>query len=208
MRSAVWVGLTLGAVLPGTAVAQTIEFHLDAVGLTYQEVREGRDALGTGGGAAIVLRVKRFAIDVRGYTAKVEPDSGGAGYDFRQIDVRVSYRINPFLALEVGGGRRYVTPEFATQEVGVFRIGVLSENDLTQLAKVWVRGAYLANPQFSGGGTADVSFEFGLGVAVGTANGRFRVRAEYEFQRIDREVDAAKVPLQLSLARAGIAFGF
>jgi hypothetical protein len=202
------MGLAVAAALPGAAAAQTIEFHLDAVGLTYQEVREGRDAIGTGGGTAIVLRVKRFALDVRGYKANVQPDSGGAAYDFQQIDVRASFRVNPFLALEVGGGRRYVTPEFATQEVGVFRIGVLSENDLTQLAKVWVRGAYLPNPKFSGGGTADVSFEFGLGVAVGTANGRFRVRAEYEFQRIDREVDAAGVPLQLSLARAGIAVGF
>jgi hypothetical protein len=208
VRASFWAGLALAAGLPGAAGAQTIEFHLEAVGLTYQEVREGRDALGTGGGAGIVLRVKRFSLDVRGYTAEVEPDSGGAGYDFRQIDVRASYRVNPFLAVEIGGGRRYVTPEFASQEVGVIRIGVLSENDLTQLAKVWVRGAYLANPQFSGGGTADLAFEFGLGVAVGTANGRFRVRAEYEFQRIDREVDAANVPLQLSLARAGIAFGF
>jgi hypothetical protein len=208
MRSAAWLGFAIAVVVPGAALAQTIEFHLDAVGLTYQEVREGRDALGTGVGGAIVLRVKRFALDVRGYQARVEPDSGGAGYDFQQIDVRVSFRVNPFLALEVGGGRRYVTPEFATQEVGVIRIGVLSENDLTRLAKVWVRGAYLANAQFSGGGTADVSFEFGLGVAVGTANGRFRVRAEYEFQRIDREVGPASVPLQLSLVRAGIAFGF
>ncbi|MCZ6915817.1 MAG: hypothetical protein O7I93_03485 [Gemmatimonadetes bacterium] len=208
MRAGVLVGVALAAALPGSAAAQTFEFHLEAVGLTYQEVREGRDAVGKGGGAGIVLRVKRFGLDVRGYTAEVEPDSGGAGYDFRQIDVRLSYRFSKFLALEVGGGRRYVTPEFATQEVGVLRIGVLSENDLTQLAKVWVRGAYLANPQFSGGGTGDVAFEFGLGVALGAANGRFRVRVEYEFQRIDREVGAASVPLQLSLARAGIAFGF
>ena len=208
MRAGVLVGVAIAAALPGSAAAQTFEFHVEAVGLTYQEVREGRDAVGKGGGAGIVLRVKRFGLDVRGYTAEVEPDSAGAGYDFRQIDVRASYRFSQFLALEVGGGRRYVTPEFATQEVGLLRIGVLSENDLTRLAKVWVRGAYLANPQFSGGGTGDVAFEFGLGVALGTANGRFRVRVEYEFQRIDREVDAASVPLQLSLARAGIAFGF
>jgi hypothetical protein len=64
-----------------------------------------------------------------------------------------------------------------------------------RLADVWVRGAYLA-------------FEFQLGVGLGTANKRFRLHAEYEFQRIDREVGTNDVPIQLSLARAGISFGF
>ena len=92
--------------------------------------------------------------------------------------------------------------------MGLIRIGVLSENQITRLADVWVRGAYLANPRFSGGGSADLAFEFQLGVGLGTANKRFRFHAEYEFQRIDREVGTNDVPIQLSLARAGISFGF
>ena len=35
-----------------------------------------------------------------------------------------------------------------------------------------------------------------------------RFHAEYEFQRIDREVGANDVPIQLSLARVGVSFGF
>jgi hypothetical protein len=185
-----------------------VRFNFDAVGLTYQEVREGREATGTGGGGGVELRVGRFRLDARAYAAQLEPDSGGSSYDFKQIDVRVSFAVHRLLSLEVGGGRRYVDPEFATQEVGVIRIGVLSENQLTRLADVWVRGAYLADPRFSGGGSADLAFEFQLGVGIGTANKRFRVHFEYEFQRIDREVASSKVPMQLSLARAGIAFGF
>ena len=204
-------GLTIAAVAlcaPQGILAQTIRFNFDGVTLTYQEVREGRSSTGRGGGGGIELRVGRFRLDARAYTARLEPDSGGSEYDFKQVDVRVSYAVNELLALEIGGGRRYVDPENATQEVGLIRIGVLSENQITRLADVWVRGAYLADPRFSGGGSADMAFEFQLGVGLGTANKRFRFHAEYEFQRIDREVGTSNVPIQLSLARAGISFGF
>ncbi len=204
-------GLAIAAVAlcaPQGILAQTIRFNFDGVSLTYQEVREGRSSTGRGGGGGIELRVGRFRLDARAYTARLEPDSGGSAYDFKQVDVRVSYAVNELLALEIGGGRRYVDPENATQEVGLIRIGVLSENQITRIADVWVRGAYLANPGFSGGGSADLAFEFQLGVGLGTANKRFRFHAEYEFQRIDREVGTNDVPIQLSLARAGISVGF
>lgn len=50
--------------------------------------------------------------------------------------------------------------------------------------------------------------ELGLGAALGTANGRVRVRAEYEFQRIDREVGRAPVPIQVTVGKLGIDLGF
>ena len=71
-----------------------------------------------------------------------------------------------------------------------------------------LRGAYLVDPRFSGGGSSDLAFEFQLGDGIGTANKRFRFHVEYEFQRIDRKVGSSDVPIQMSLARAGIAFGF
>ena len=148
-------GLAIVAVAlcaPQGILAQTIRFNFDAVSLTYQEVREGRSSTGQGGGGGIELRRGRFRLDARAYIARLEPDSGGSEYDFKQVDVRVSYAVTERLSLEVGGGRRYVDPENATQEVGLIRIGVLSENQITRLADVWVRGAYLANPRFSGGG--------------------------------------------------------
>jgi hypothetical protein len=205
--------LLLWALLSGlwatTAVGQKIRFRLDLVGLTYQEGgNEGFD-LGSGVGGAVDFRLKRFLITVDGHAARMVPeDDGAVEYDFAQFDVRLGYEFTPFLALQVGGQRRYVRPEFAAQEVGMLSVGVLSENQLNRISSVWLRGAYLINPQFSGGGQSELSFDFGLGVAVGTANGRFRGSAEYNFQRIDRQVDNAGVPIQVSVARLGIALGF
>lgn len=203
------LGLALATLMPAVLSAQSVRFKLDAIGMTYQEAREGRDGIGAGAGGGVEWRYKRFVFDVRAFGVRVDPDSVGIpNFNLAQVDVRIGYLLTPFLAAEVGGGHRYVDPDFAAQELGTFRIGVSSENVLTRLASVWVRGAYLVNPQFSGGGSADLAFEFGLGVGVGTANGRFRFHAEYEFQRIDRTVNTVDSPIQTSLARTGIAIGF
>jgi len=42
---------------------------------------------------------------------------------------------------------------------------------------------------------------------VGSQNGRYRFTADYGFQRIDRKVNTAKVPIEQSLVRLGIAVG-
>ncbi len=47
-----------------------------------------------------------------------------------------------------------------------------------------------------------------LRTAVGTANRRFQITAESRFQRIDRKVSGVEVPIQLTVARLGIEFGF
>lgn len=209
MMRAALLSVVLSCLCAATAVGQTIRFRLDVVGLTYQEGGNQGVDLGSGVGGAVDFRLKRFLITVDGHTARMVPeDDGAVEYDFAQFDVRVGYEFTPFLALQVGGQRRYVTPEFAAQEVGMLSVGVLSENQLNRISSVWLRGAYLINPQFSGGGQSELSFDFGLGVAVGTANGRFRGSAEYSFQRIDRQVDNVAVPIQVSVARLGIALGF
>jgi hypothetical protein len=193
-----------------TSVAgQRVRLRVDGIALTYQEVAGGRDAVGAGGGGGLEISLGRFRLDGRIHSARVAPDSSHlASYDFTQVDVRIDYLLTPVFALEVGGGRRYVRPEFSAQGVGYTRIGIFSENRLHRLASVWVRGAFLPGPRFSGGGTAELAFEFSLGAGVGTANGRFRFHAEFEFQRIDREAGGADVPIQQSLARTGIAIGF
>ncbi len=47
-----------------------------------------------------------------------------------------------------------------------------------------------------------------LRTAVGTANRRFQITAESRVQRIDRKVSGVEVPIQLTVARFGIEFGF
>ena len=48
----------------------------------------------------------------------------------------------------------------------------------------------------------------GLLVSVGPQNGRYRLTADYGFQRIDRKVGTAKTPIEQSLVRLGVAVGF
>lgn len=209
MRRAINLAFVAGVLVAPALQGQTVRFHLQGAVLTYQEIRDGRDGTGAGGGGGIELNIKRFRLEATAFGARVEADDEAfVDFDLAQVDVRVGYWLTQFLALEVGGGRRYVKPDFAAQEVGLLRVGFFSENTMNRLSTVWVRGAYLVNPQFSGGGTADVAFEFGLGVGLGTANGRFRFQVEYDFQRIDREIGSSAVPIQMSVGRSGIAFGF
>ena len=83
------------------------------------------------------------------------------------------------------------------------RLGI--EVRLARIAGLWVKGAYLPFSRFSGGGSAGLSLEVGLGVEVGAATDRIQGFAGFEYQRIDREA-AADVPLQFSLGQLGIRF--
>jgi len=69
-------------------------------------------------------------------------------------------------------------------------------------------GAYLAAPKFSGGGSAGLAFEIGLGIGVGPQGGRLRFTTDYDFQRIDREVNGAATPIQSLVTRAGAVVRF
>lgn len=208
MRRALTVALGLGVLCAGSAQAQKIRLGLSGLGMSYAETNQSRSWDGGGGAGSLVLRVGRFGLDAYGFTAKLKADSSNVSdFDMLQGDVRASFFIVPMIAVELGFGRRAADPDFATQDLGLWRFGILSEMRLTRLGIIWIRGAYLA-PRFEGGGDVGLSAEVGLGIAVGTSNGRFRLRADYEFQRIDREVDAQDVPIQLSLAKLGLEVGF
>lgn len=199
----------LGWLLPPAAPAQTVRVGVQAVGITYSEIDQGHRAEGGGAGATFSLRWRRFLLDASGMKVRLDPKGySGPSFDLLQGDVRLSYAFAPAFAVEIGGGRRAVSPEFATQDVGVVRLGLLSEIALSRAASVWARGAYLVNSRFSGGGSADLAVELGLGVGLGTASGRFRGRADFEFQRIDRQVAAAQVPLQMAVGKLGLEVGF
>jgi hypothetical protein len=208
MRRALTVALALGLFAAGRAEAQKIRLGLSGLGISYAETNAGRSWDGGGGAGSVVLRLGRFGLDAYGLTAKLKADSVNVSdFDMLQGDVRASFFIVPVIAVEIGFGRRATDPDFAAQDFGLWRFGILSEMPLTSLGLIWIRGAYLA-PKFEGGGDVGLSAEVGLGIAVGTANGRFRARADYEFQRIDREVEGQGVPIQTSLAKLGLEVGF
>lgn len=202
--------LLLGWLLPAAAPAQTVRFGLQGVGVTYSEINQGRRAEGGGVGGTFSLRWRRFLLDASGMKARMNPkgSAGGPSFDLLEGDVRLSYAFAPGFAVEVGGGRRAVTPEFATQSVGVVRLGLWSEIALNRISSIWARGAYLVNSRFDGGGSANLAVELGLGASVGTANGRFRGRTDFEFQRIDRKVGTAAVPLEMAVGKLGLEIGF
>ena len=180
-----------------------------SVGMTYTELTDATKAEGVGGGATLQLRWRRFGLEGLVAKARMKPvNEALEQYDFVQFDVRLNYWIASLVAIEVGGEWWSIDPQFAAQEVGAGRIGIVSQYPLANISEIWARGAYLINPRFSGGGEAGLAVEVGLGIAVGTSNRRFRVVAESNFQRIDRRVNGVEVPLQLTQARLGVVVGF
>jgi hypothetical protein len=201
--------LTLFASSTTALWSQTVRVGVHSVAMTHNEVNESRTAEGVGGAASLMLRWRRLGLEAVGLRARMKPDSADLReFDVLQWDVRFSFWVAPVVAIEIGGGARTIDPEFAAPDVGAIRIGFVSEYPMARIASVRARGAYLVNPRFNGGGEAGLAVELGLGVAVGTANGRFRVNAESQFQRIDREVNSVEVPIQVTLATLGVELGF
>ncbi len=202
------VGLA-ALVVTATVEAQTVRIGVHGVAVTHNEITDQLSANGLGAGGLVAVRFGRIGFEARGYYAQLDPDrADAASFDVVQVDGRASVLVARSIALEVGAGRRWIDPDFSSQEVGLVRIGILTEYPLAQIATVWARGAYLLAPQFSGGGTAGLSVELSLGTAIGTANGRIRVLGEYEFQRFDRQVRRNDVPIQVTTARFGLEVGF
>jgi hypothetical protein len=198
--------------VPGTAAAQGFAFTIVPQGalVSHSEVSSDLQFSGLGVGGTVVVARGRLDLGVEGFVASLDP-SGEAtateSYDMKMVDVRLTYRVVPAIAIQVGAAGRQVSPEFAAPDVGYFRIGLLSENQLARFATVWVRGGYLMAPQFNGGGSAGFAFDIGLGTWIGTGNGRFGLRAEYDFQRIDRTVNGTDVPIQMMVAKVGFQLG-
>lgn len=207
----VLIGLAAIGVIAVPLHAQSLRLAVGATGVSFSEVSEARQYDGAGGSAMIDFRFGRFMVQGEGYVARLKPDPETGlteNVDLRQIDVRIAYFINPALAIQIGGSGREVKPENSTTNVGYGRIGLISENRLGSIARIWVRGAYLPNPKFSGGGSADFAFEIGLGTWIGTSNGRFGARIEFDFQRIDRQVNDVDVPQQMMVGRLSFEVGF
>ncbi len=206
------VGLMLGAATG--ASGQMLRVAAQGVSVGHEDTKGGTDADGFGFGGQVALQLGRFGVEGRiaraslNATQTLPPNVGTTSTEtFTQIDVRANVRISSAFALEVGGGRQTFSPEFSSQDVGLVRVGFVTQANLTSAARVWARGAYLPATKFNGGGTASFAFETGFGASYGPANGRWQLSADYQFQRIDRAVSGVKVPLQLSVASVGFGLG-
>jgi hypothetical protein len=177
--------------------------------MTHTEINENFSSEGVGAAGSLILRWRRLGLEVNGLKVALEPDSADLEpFDVLQWDVRFSFWLAPIAAIEISRFNREMDPEFAAPEVGAVRVGFVSEYPLARIASVRASGAYLVEPQFNGGGESGLAVEIGLGVAIGTANGRLRFKAESNFQRIDRDIGGREAPVQVTQARLGLELGF
>ncbi len=209
MNRSVALLAVLACTVVSPARAQSFTVGLQGVAATHGESSEIRNNDGFGIGGFAKLQRGKIRVEGRAYRVSLDPASASsASFDLTQLDLRVSYRVFRRLEVEVGGGRRYTSPDFVTQDIGTLKLGLRTETAVSPIAAVWARGAYLLVSKFSGGGGRGLAFEVGLGAEAATPSERFKLIAEYEFQRFDRRVNQRDVPIQLSVAKAGIAVVF
>jgi hypothetical protein len=196
--------------------AQRVTFGVDAALADYRE--QGPALRFTGGGLSgrVAVEMWRIQVDARATRIRVTGASESAevtdAFDIAENDVAVRLRVKPRIGIEAGFLSRAMTPEHAAQSMQAWRAGGVFLQPLAPGADLAVRAAYLGATKFGGGGTAPFGLDVGLAVSYGPGAGRFRLTAEYDFQRIDRKTrlgDArVDVPIQSAIARIGVAAAF
>jgi hypothetical protein len=182
------------------------------------EYREAASTLryrGVGPGAAGSFSFHRVNAEGAFVSIRMNPTSGSqATESFRAtlIDAWLRWDALDYLGFEVGLTKRSTDSEFAAQSVGAVRIGARTHYLLGPGATIWLRGDYLAGARFSGGGSAPIAMDLGLGLDIRWSS-HFRAAAQYSFQRLDRRTNPAggaeaSVPIEQALARVGLAVGF
>jgi hypothetical protein len=201
--------LLLLAGIGRSSEAQTWHAAVYGVAATNSEIARERQARGLGLGADVGVELGRVALDVRGLTTSLKADfSVQPDYAMNVLEGIVTYRWRAPLAFQVGIERRFLSPDFAAQEVGLLRGGLMSETRLSSLGVIRGYAAYLPLTRFSGGGDAGFGAELGLGLSVGRPGGRLAGLLEYTYQRINRSVSGDKVPIVSSVARVGVGTRF
>lgn len=210
-----WVALGMIALAPAALRAQkTVRAGAHFLFGDYKETAAALHYQGAGVGFGAGFSKGKLSGDATFAALSYKPVDEGFGFEefkVSQIDGWLRYFIASGISGELGFTRRTADPEFAAQSAAAARVGLRASYLLGPGATLAVRGNYLAGGKFSGGGKAAFGLEVGLGLSVGASNGRWRVTADYEFQRFNRTTESggveAKVPLQQALARVGAAFG-
>lgn len=199
------LALALAACLPrGVAAQQHLSGNagVQMLWADLTEVDSTRSANGPGIGASAWAAYDRWHAELALSYAWLSPRAG-ASFKAGQWDLRVGYAVIPTLSLEAGVGGRVISPQGAAQDVTTGRIGVRPEIHFARNTSVWGRGAFLVAPRFSGNGDYGLAVELGVGAGIATPDDRFRLRVDYEFQRIDRRIGTTALPIQLAVAKLG-----
>jgi hypothetical protein len=180
----------------------------------YREVSASLryDGIGPGVGGTFVFH--RFSVIGEAIWLQMTPQSGGQtaqSFQVVQLDGWARFQALDYLALEAGLTSRTADTAFAAQSVGAVRVGVRTHTALGHGAAISLRGDYLAGAQFSGGGSAPLALELGLGLDL-VFSRHVRAALDYSFQRFDRTThpgggSETKTPIQQALARLGVAVG-
>jgi hypothetical protein len=181
----------------------------------YREATSSLRYRGVGPGVAGSVTFHRVTAEGALASIRMNPTNGSeATESFRAtlIDAWLRWDVLDYLGFEVGLTKRSADSEFAAQSVGAARIGARTRCLLGPGAAIWLRGNYLAGARFSGGGSAPIAMEIGLGLDIQWSR-HVRAAAQYSFQRLDRKTNpaggaAASVPIEQALARLGLAVGF
>ncbi len=209
MRTTVFLGFAALVIVPAVH-AQRVQGGAQVVFGDYREISGDLHWRGSGPGAWGSIQFHKFTLEGRLASVKYVPVAGGsatAGFKATQLDGFARYYLANHIFAELGVTNRKADPEFDAQSMAAVRIGARGSYDLGPGASIALRGNYLAGAKFSGGGTAPFAFDIGLALAVGATSGRFRVTGDYDFQTAKRKT-VTDAPLQQTLARIGVAFGF
>lgn len=212
MRAAGGGAVVLLALALEGAAAQQITIGPQAVLASYREVVSQLRYAGIGVGGVVSVRLHKLSAEAVVTRVKLDTTGGSTattGFTATQVDAWVAYDVASYASVEVGVIRRTADPELDAQSVGAVRLGARSFYDIGPGATVLFRANYLAAPKFSGGGSARLSLDLGLGLDVRLA-GRLHGTADYAFQRINRKTDPGgtgqiDAPIQETVARIGLA---
>ncbi len=188
-------------------------------GYAFADYREQAAFLhfrGSGPTATLAVQRGRLALRVEATHLSLDPSGDNSGtlesFTVDQVGARVEFKAMSLVAMEAGFFRRSTSPGRAAQSYSAATLGVRAAYPLAPGADVALRTAYVASTDFTGGGSAPFGIEVGLSAAYGPGSGRFRLTADFDFQRIDRRTDQdgsrLSVPIQSSLARFGLAVAF
>lgn len=181
----------------------------------YREVSSSLRYRGVGGGVSGSFVFHRLSVDGVALWLNMSPQADAlATQSFRalQLDVWARWRALDYLTFEAGLTHRGPDSEFAAQSVGALRLGARTHYTLGRGAAVALRGDYLAGAQFSGGGSAPLAIELGLGLEL-VFSRHLRAALDYSFQRFDRKTNPGggaetSAPVEQALARLGLAVGW